>query len=135
MMCRSGPTPATSQCVHNREILPDKKLLHWTTNTLRLIFVVLLTFLTQIICYFGTWRSKEKRHQGCTHKNLDMRNLPLLQNAFVERGSDFSNGHLVTYFYCGSSVMSRNHLSLLWLSVATGSGDITSSPIATVTIW
>jgi hypothetical protein len=48
--------------------------------------------------------------------------------------SDFSNGHLVTHFYSGSSVMSLNHPSLLWTSVALVLGDITSSPIATVNI-
>jgi hypothetical protein len=46
-----------------------------------------------------------------------------------------SDGHLVIRFYNGSLVMSLNHSSLLWPSVAMGSGDITSSPIATVTIW
>jgi hypothetical protein len=49
-------------------------------------------------------------------------------------GSDFSNSHLVTHFYSGSSVMSSNRSSLLWPSVAMVMGDITSSPIATVTI-
>jgi hypothetical protein len=49
--------------------------------------------------------------------------------------SDFSNGHLVTRVYSGSSVMSLNRPLLLWPSVATVLGDIISSPIAIVTIW
>jgi hypothetical protein len=48
--------------------------------------------------------------------------------------SDFTNGHLVTRFYSGSFVMSPNRLPLMWFSVATVLGDITLSPIATVTI-
>jgi hypothetical protein len=47
---------------------------------------------------------------------------------------DFSSGHLVTRFYSGSLVMSQNCLSLLWPSIATVLGDITSSLIVTVTI-
>jgi hypothetical protein len=49
-------------------------------------------------------------------------------------GADFNNMHLMTCFYNGSLVMSMNRLSLLWSSVATGSGDITSSLVATMTI-
>jgi hypothetical protein len=49
-------------------------------------------------------------------------------------GSDFSNKHLVTHFYGGSSVMSPNRPLLLWPKVATVMGDITSSYVATVTI-
>jgi hypothetical protein len=52
-----------------------------------------------------------------------------------DRGSDFSNRHLVIHFYSGSLVISLNHLSLLWPSIAMGSGDITSSIFAIVTIW
>jgi hypothetical protein len=50
-------------------------------------------------------------------------------------GSDCSNGHLMTHFYSVSSAMSPNRPSLLWPSLATGSGDITSSSVATVAIW
>jgi hypothetical protein len=49
-------------------------------------------------------------------------------------GSDFSNLHLVTRFYSGSSVMSLNRPLLLWPLVTTILGDITSSPVTTVTI-
>jgi hypothetical protein len=42
--------------------------------------------------------------------------------------SDFSNGHLMTRVYNGSSVMSPNRPSLLWPSVATVLGGIISSP-------
>jgi hypothetical protein len=48
--------------------------------------------------------------------------------------SDFSNGYLVTHFYSGSTVMLPYRPSLLWPSVATILGDITSSPVATMTI-
>jgi hypothetical protein len=41
----------------------------------------------------------------------------------------------MTHFYSGSSVMISNYPLLLWSSVATDSGDITSLSIATVTIW
>jgi hypothetical protein len=60
--------------------------------------------------------------------------MPLWRPRGWGGGSDFTNGHLVTQFYSGSSVMSPNRPSLLWPSVATVLGDITSSPIATVTI-
>jgi hypothetical protein len=49
--------------------------------------------------------------------------------------SDFSNGHLVTHVYSGSSVMSLNRPSLLCPPVAMLLGDVISSPIAIVTIW
>jgi hypothetical protein len=62
--------------------------------------------------------------------------MSLLQNASLAIGvSDFSNKHLVTCVYSGSSVMSPNRPSLQWPSVATILGDIISSPIAIVTIW
>jgi hypothetical protein len=48
--------------------------------------------------------------------------------------SNFSKRHLVTRFYSGSSVISPNYPSLLWPSVAMVLGDITSSPLATMTI-
>jgi hypothetical protein len=51
-----------------------------------------------------------------------------------DEGSDFSKMHLVTCFYSGSSMISPNQSSLLWPSVTMALGDITSSPIATVTI-
>jgi hypothetical protein len=45
-----------------------------------------------------------------------------------------NNVHLVTRFYSGYLLMSPNR-PLLWLLVATDSGDITSSPVAIVMIW
>jgi hypothetical protein len=53
---------------------------------------------------------------------------------YSEGGSDFSNRHLVTHVYSGSSVMSPNRRSLLWPSVAMVLGDIISLPVAIVTI-
>jgi hypothetical protein len=58
----------------------------------------------------------------------------LQQNASVTTeeggsGSDCSNGQLVACFDIGSSVMASNSPSLLWSSVATGFGDITSSTV------
>jgi hypothetical protein len=50
-------------------------------------------------------------------------------------GSDFSNGHLVTRVYSGSSVMSSNRPLLLWTSVVMVLDDIISSPVAIVSIW
>jgi hypothetical protein len=54
---------------------------------------------------------------------------------YVVMWYDFSNEHLVTRFYISSLVMSLNYPSLLWPSAAKGLGDITSSSVATVTIW
>jgi hypothetical protein len=49
--------------------------------------------------------------------------------------SNFSNGHLMTRVYNGSSVMLPNRSSLLWPSVAKVLGNIISLPTIIVTIW